>query len=300
MRTLTTYIALPLLAVASTAVAQVATSDGYRMVWEDTFDGTELNVTDSWNIEVNGDGGGNHELQYYNSDNVSVGVEPASGASCLILTARAENMNGKTATSGRVNTKHKVYTQYGKVEARIKLPSTADGLWPAFWLLGEDITEQGWPRCGEIDVLEMGHSNGIKNNVQDRLFNGACHWGVSHRHHLYNAQDSVASYSLQDGNFHLYTVVWEPDCIKMYLDRDVYPDAAPYYTLDITDKSSADACGNFFNKPYFIILNLAVGGDYPGIYDVKDITALSEGDAQMYIDYVRIYQRNEDTSMNKK
>lgn len=290
MRVSATYI-LPLyLLWIATATAQNTVAPDYSLVWEDTFDGEALNVAEYWNIEENGNGGGNHELQYYSRDNVAVGIEPVSGESCLILTARKENLNGKTATSGRVNTKHKVCARYGKIEARIKLPSTADGLWPAFWMLGEDISQEGWPRCGEIDILEMGHSEGIKNNTQGRLFNGACHWGMSYKAHHYDAQDLVASYSLQDGEFHLYTLEWNADSIVMYLDKDVHPDVAPYYYMDIAEKSTPDSGGYFFHKPFFIVLNLAVGGDYPGIYDVEQITALSQGDALMYIDYVRIYQ----------
>lgn len=275
--------------------------DAYTLVWEDNFDMPSLNETEWWNIEVNGDGGGNHELQYYCRNNVSVGEDKNSGERCLILTARKENHNGKTATSGRVNTRHKITTRYGKIEARIKLPDTADGLWPAFWLLGDDITHVGWPRCGEIDVLEMGHADGIKNGTQATLFNGACHWGVSYKNVQHNAQSAISSYSLQDGKFHLYTLEWDRDSIKMYLDKDVYPDVLPYYTIDITHVSSPDSCGNFFHKPFFIVFNLAVGGDYPDIHNIEAVTALSHGEANMYVDFVRIYRKNDvEITMNNR
>ena len=269
--------------------------DGYRLVWQDSFEGLNLDEARYWNIEVNGDGGGNHELQYYGRENVSVGVEPESGASCLILTARCDEKAGRVITSGRVNTKDKVCPTFGKIEARIKLPRTQDGLWPAFWLLGNDYSLEGWPRCGEIDIMEMGHIDGIKASTQDRLFNGACHWGVSHKQVNSLVQAQLSPYDLQDGNFHLFTLEWDENTIKMFLDKDENPDAEPYYSVDITDTSAPESCGNFFRKPFFIIFNLAVGGEFTGIQHVDGITALDNGEANMYIDYVRIYQRNTDT-----
>src|SRR5690606_33820583 len=93
-------------------------------------------------------------------------------------TAKKETFGGKPATSGRINSVGKKYFKHGKVEASIKLPKTANGLWPAFWMMGNDYPTVGWPACGEIDILEMGHSKGITNKTQDRFFNGALHWGI--------------------------------------------------------------------------------------------------------------------------
>ncbi len=258
----------------------------YELVWEDTFEGTALDET-HWNIEVNGNGGGNNELQYYRRDNVSVGVEPESGASCLILTARRETYGEHQATSGRINTKGKVYMTHGKIEASIKLPCTADGLWPAFWMMGNDYPVVGWPRCGEIDILEMGHADGIKSATQDRLFNGALHYGVSYRNVQHTVQSAVSDYGLQDGKFHLYTLVWDENRIAMYLDNA----EQPYYVADISRVAEENDCGNFFHKPFFIILNLAVGGEFTGIQQIEKITALADGSAAMYVDYVRVYQQ---------
>ena len=131
----------------------VPKKDGYKLVWKDNFDGSALN-RDYWNVEVNGSGCGNNELQYYvdNADNVAV----RDGN--LVITARRQDYDGHAFTSGRVNTCGKVGFTYGIVEARIKLPKTANGLWPAFWMMGDDIKECGWPACGETDVLEMGAS----------------------------------------------------------------------------------------------------------------------------------------------
>ena len=144
----------------------------YRLVWSDEFNANVLNAN-VWNIEVNGNGGGNNELQYYRAENVSVGSEPSTGKGCLILTARKENYAGKNATSGRITSQNNVTFTHGMIEASIKMPHTANGLWPAFWMMGNDISTVGWPACGEIDILEMGHATGIANGTQDRYFNGA-------------------------------------------------------------------------------------------------------------------------------
>lgn len=282
---------LSLLCVACCGMCSAVAGNAYDLVWEDDFTGTTLNESQHWNVEVNGDGGGNRELQYYSRENVSVGLDPESGASCLILTARKCEMNGKNATSGRVNTRNKVCAAHGKIEARIKFPRTADGLWPAFWLLGNDYSSVGWPRCGEIDVVEMGHADGIKNATQDRYFNGACHWGVSHTDVKHFVQNATAEYDLQDGDFHLFTIEWDEHSIKMYLDRDRNPEVAPYFVAPIGDRSKPDSPGHFFHKPFFILFNLAVGGEFTGIEQIEDVTALAGGEAKMYIDYVRVYRR---------
>ena len=126
----------------------------YKLVWQDLFDSEELDES-VWNIEVNGNGGGNNELQYYSGNNVSIGAEPETGKHCLILTAKKESYQGKSATSGRINSKGKKYFKYGRIEASIKLPKTANGLWPAFWMMGNDYDQVGWPKCGEIEDSRM-------------------------------------------------------------------------------------------------------------------------------------------------
>jgi beta-glucanase (GH16 family) len=266
---------------------------GYTLTWSDDFSDTLLNMQ-NWNIEVNGDGGGNSELQYYRAGNISVGCEPQSKRKCLILTATKEAFGGKPATSGRINSMDKQLFTHGRIEASIKLPRTANGLWPAFWMMGNDYNQVGWPHCGEIDILEMGHANGVKNATQDRYFNGACHWGLSWNSGAYPnyARASTWSYSLQD-TFHLFTLLWDEDDIKMHLDLDRYPDGEPYYEMSIKDKSSDNAPGRYFNKNFFILFNLAVGGNFPQIRDIDKITALSGGEAKMYVDFVRVYKKIE-------
>lgn len=265
--------------------------DGYKLVWEDRFAEGSLNKS-NWTIEVNGNGGGNNELQFYREENVTIGKEPKTEKTCLILTAKKEQFGGKQFTSGRLITKGKKFFKYGKIEASIKLPKTANGLWPAFWMMGNDFDQVGWPQCGEIDILEMGHANGIKNGTQDKYFNGAMHWGIwkpTGGNPMY-AKDNTASYGLQD-DFHLYTVIWDENAVKMYLDLDKNPNASPYFEMAITNKADDNSPGRYFHKDNFILLNLAVGGHFPGIQNASQVTALNSGQAQMYIDFVKVYQK---------
>lgn len=270
-------------------------TDGYSLVWQELFDGQELNPL-RWDIEVNGSGGGNNELQYYTDrvENVRLG-DDGNGNGCLILTARRENYSGKNFTSGRVNSKNRIAFKHGKIEASIKLPRTANGLWPAFWMMGNDYDEVGWPKCGETDILEMGNAEGIKHGTQERFFNGACHWGQSWPAASY-AKSTTKTYSLQDGEFHLFTVIWDENAISMYVDLDRQPNQNPYYKIDIPadDPDNEWSAGNYFHKDNFILFNLAVGGDFTGLHKASDITALNDGngnEASMYVNYVRIYQR---------
>lgn len=296
----TGLIASALMAMALPALAaepQVGTgeTDGYKLVWQDLFDGTSLNL-DRWNIEVNGDGGGNNELQYYTArlDNVRVG-DDGEGNGCLILTAKKEVYNGKQCTSGRITTKNKIAFKHGKIEAAIKLPQTANGLWPAFWMMGNDFDQVGWPRCGETDIMEFGNATGIANGTQDRYFNGACHWGTAWNDHRQHANAITNSYSLQDGEFHIYTCIWDQDKVAMYVDLDKNPNASPYYIMTIPETTTDQTHpGYYFHKENFILFNLAVGGNFPGIWDINGITALNEGNnyqQSMYVNYVKIYQK---------
>lgn len=266
-------------------------NNGYTLVWQDLFNDSQLNK-DNWKIEINGNGNGNAELQYYRAENITLGKDPDSQKSCLIITAKKENYEGRSFTSGRLNTDGKHKFTYGKIEASIKLPKTANGLWPAFWMLGADYSTVNWPRCGEIDILEMGHIDGIKANKTDKYLNGACHWGYYEGSGYPNyAKFSTAPYSLQDGSFHLFTLIWDEKAIKMYLDLDKNPDVAPYYEMDISGKADDKAPGNYFNKDHFIIFNLAVGGRFTGILKPEEITALPENEARMYVDFVKVYQK---------
>lgn len=275
-------------------------TDGYRLVWQDLFDSGELN-TNRWNIEVNGDGGGNNELQYYTNRDANVRVgDDGRGNGCLILTAVREEYENHHFTSGRVNSFDKFTFTHGKIEASLKIPVTANGLWPAFWMMGNDIGQVGWPKCSETDIMEMGHGSGISRGVSDKLFNGALHWGTAWNHTGDIARDKINRYSLQDGEFHLFTVIWDDTHIAMYLDLDKNPDARPYLEAELTDMTEDNdrAIGKYFHKPNGILFNLAVGGNFPGIWNDAEITAVGpeQGDAaSYYINYVKVYQKGDDS-----
>ena len=314
-----------LLAFACLTIACQAQNE-YQLQWSDEFEGTELN-RDYWNVEDNARGGGNAELQYYTPRNISIEKHPTTGESCLVLTAKKEDYGNRPCTSARLNTQDKVTVHYGKVEARIAFPYTADGLWPAFWMLGNNLAKnlgnnddvdktkaalakQGrvvWPKCGEIDICEMGHHKGIENGTQDRYFNGACHWGESFNNGAYPNVGGfyTADYPVQ-GDFHLFTLVWTEDSIAMYLDQDKYPETAPYFQLSLRNKE-VNQPGNYFNHPFYLVLNLAVGGFFPNMpaaekyptritFDdpsFQRVTALpADGTpVKMYVDYIRVYTK---------
>ena len=298
----------------------------WKLVWSDEFEGTELN-TAYWNIEDNARGGGNAELQYYSPNNVSIECHPVTGERCLVLTAKREDYRNRPCTSARLNTQDKVTVEYGKIEARIAFPHTADGLWPAFWMLGnnlatnlgdnDDIDKQVaeleregrvvWPKCGEIDICEMGHKNGIEAGTQDRYFNGACHWGESFNNGAYPnvGQFQTWDYPVQ-GDFHMFTLEWTEDSIAMYLDQDLYPEVEPYFQLSLRGKEINEP-GHYFNHPFYLVLNLSVGGffpdmpaaeKYPEVITADDpsfirVTALPEDGTpvKMYVDYIRVYKK---------
>lgn len=298
----------------------------WQLVWNDEFDGESLNEA-YWNVEDNARGGGNAELQYYAPKNVTIERHPETGERCLVLNAQREEYGNRPCTSARLNTQDKVTVEYGKVEARIAFPHTADGLWPAFWMLGnnlatnlgdnddvdkrlEELAKEGrvvWPKCGEIDICEMGHRTGIELGIQDRYFNGACHWGESFNNGAYPnyGQFCTADYPVQ-GDFHLFTLIWTEDSIAMYLDRDQYPDVTPYFQLSLRGKEVNEP-GHYFNHPFYLVLNLSVGGffpdmpaaeKYPEVIPSDDpsflkVTALPEDGTpvKMYVDYIRVYKK---------
>lgn len=298
----------------------------WKLVWSDEFDEPTLN-TAYWNTEDNARGGGNAELQYYTPNNISIERHPVTKDQCLVLKAQRENYRNRPCTSARLNTQNKVTVEYGKVEARIAFPYTANGLWPAFWMLGNnlatnlgnnddvdkkkaELAKQGrvvWPKCGEIDICEMGHHYGIEHGIQDRYFNGACHWGESFNSGAYPnfGQFTTAEYPVQ-GDFHLFTLIWTEDSIAMYLDQDIYPDVLPYFQLSLRDKE-INAPGHYFNHPFYIVLNLSVGGFFPNMPAAEKYPELITSDdpsfqrvtalpadgtpVKMYVDYIRVYKK---------
>ncbi|MBQ6790362.1 MAG: glycoside hydrolase family 16 protein [Paludibacteraceae bacterium] len=271
------------------AVVVMAQGD-YQLVWNEDFIEETLDRA-VWNIEVNGDGGGNNELQYYCEQGVSLGVEPTTGKHCLILTATKEEYKNRHCTSGRVNSKNRMTYTFGMIEARIKFPNTANGLWPAFWQMGNNYDQVGWPKCGETDIIELGHQSAFSNGTQDRYFNGAMHVGPKWDAVWSDAQSVTWDYSVED-TFHIVTMVWTPNSIDMYMDRAKNPN--PYFHAALEPNDDANYNRQLvFGKPNFVIANLAVGGNFPGIFDINKITALADGPRSVYIDWIRIWQRGD-------
>jgi len=214
-------------------------------------------------------------------------------------------------TSGRVNTYNTFSFQYGRMDVSVKLPQTANGLWPAIWLMGTNyngyssdgtqivVPQSNWPTCGEIDIVEMGAKEGIIQGTQDRFLSRGTHWGAiladySHPSYCINNNYSV---SLQD-DFHLFTFIWDATTIKMYINPsldenlNLLPTNTPYYEMQIDVLDGSYPVGDYFHKPFFVIFNLAVGGDFSQIYDMDRITALNHGnqyEANMYIDFIRVF-----------
>jgi len=262
-------------------------TDGYQLVWQDLFDQGSLN-TKVWNPQNSTK---SPELEQYLPANVSVGIEPHSGQSAMILTAKKENYGGMTCTSGKVNTQKNMYFQYGKLEARIRIPKTANGLWPAFWFMGEDFASGvAWPACGEIDLMEMGSASAYSAGTQEKFVNETLHWG--------NGSDKGSgksytwNYSLQD-TLHLYTLIWDANSIKMYIDLDKTPDppSNTYTSWTTTYNSSNANIGYYFNKPFYIIINLAIGGGFPNVNNINNVTAFNtDPEPKMYVESVKLYQ----------
>ena len=284
---------ISLLAIVIGCILSSCAKSEWELVWSDEFDGTELD-TAYWNVEDNSRGGGNAELQYYSPNNVSIERHPVSGENCLVLSARREDYRNRPCTSARLNTQDKMTVCYGKIEARIAFPHTADGLWPAFWMLGnnlatnlgdnDDVDRQAaqlakegrvvWPKCGEIDICEMGHHTGIENGTQDRYFNGAAHWGESFNNGAYPNVGGfyTADYPVQ-GDFHLFTLVWTEDSIAMYLDSITQP----YFHPDMPAEEKYP---------------LLITADDPSFQRVTALPA-DGTPVKMYVDYIRVYkQRN--------
>ncbi len=233
----------------STAPAPAQT---YQQVWADEFDN---GLSPSWKFETGGGGWGNNEKQFYQAANATV----AGGE--LRITARRENVGGMPYTSARLKTEGLKEFTYGKVEARIKMP-LGQGLWPAFWMLGSNIGAVGWPKCGEIDVMEH-------INAENKVY-GTIHWD-SNGHAQYGGNTTTTP-----ADYHIYSVEWTPTFIKWFVDGN------QYHVVDITNGVGGT---EEFQRPFFLLLNLAVAGDWPG--PAVDESTLP---ATLFVDYVRVYQ----------
>ncbi len=244
-------------------LAVVSVPDNMTLLWSDEFDGTALDEA-KWSFEIgNNNGWGNKELEYYTRSPQNCGLHDSS----LVITARNENHQGCNYTSARITTKGKFSFRYGKIEARIKTPY-GKGIWPAFWLLGENIGSVGWPSCGEIDIMELIGGGGTNEST----VHGTIHWEENGCARHQGGHFSLAGSRLSD-DFHLFGVNWDSHKILFYIDDSVY--------LEIP--LASDALKALKNK-FFIILNVAVGGQWPGNPDGTTVFPQA-----MMVDYVRVY-----------
>lgn len=242
-----------------------------KLVWSDEFDGNAVDES-NWTFDIGRgmNGWGNQELQYYRKENATV----ANGL--LTITAKRENFRGAQYTSSRIKTQGKWEFQYGRIEVRAKVPY-GQGIWPAFWTLGHDFGTVGWPKCGEIDILEMvgGGQGGERSVLRDDTVVSSIHYEQTDGQHWHNGATYTISNGILHDSFRVYSIIWDENYIYSFID------GVQYGVQQITDANRYDE----FHKPHFLLLNLAVGGIWPG-YPDKYTTF-----PQVYqIDYVRVYQ----------
>jgi beta-glucanase (GH16 family) len=228
------------------------------IVWSDDFDSPGPPNSAKWGYDIGANNGwGNNEKQYYTDRTDNAVVE--GGFLKIIL--KKENYQGSAYTSARLLTKGKFSFKYGKIEIRAKLPA-GGGTWPAIWMLGDNLSTAGWPACGEIDIME--HTGNLLNKIYSTL-----HYGPSVAGHLQSGGNKVISNATTE--FHVYKAEWTPGTIKFFVDD------APIYTF--VNNSTLP-----FNQNFFIILNVAMGGNFVGTIDPNFTSGTME------IDYVRVYQ----------
>jgi beta-glucanase (GH16 family) len=260
-------------ATASDAVLQAAES-GWTLVWSDEFKGPDGSRPDpaKWKFDVGGNGWGNDELEYYTNRPENSFIRGGN----LVIQAQEESFTGsdhmtRDYTSARLTTQGLFAQAYGRFEARIKIPR-GQGLWPAFWLLGNNFGKTGWPACGEIDIME---------NIGREPFSihGSMH-GPG-----YSADLGITSeYKLPRGgqffdDFHVFAIEWEPKVVHFFVDQELY--------ATFTPSRLPPGMRWVFDHPFFIILDVAVGGDWPGPPDSTTVFP-----QVMLVDYVRVYKRS--------
>lgn len=255
------------LAIPKTGYVSPESYGGYKLVWRDEFEGNVL--SSDWVFEL-GDGcptlcgWGNNELQWYRKENVKV----ENGY--LIIQARQENFGGKNYSSSRIKTQGKQSFKFGRVDIRATLPK-GQGIWPALWMLGDNIGQVGWPKCGEIDIMEMvGGEGTAKNNT----VHGTVHWDNNGSHAEFGGFVTLREGIFND-NFHVFSIIWDEKKIVWLLDNE------PYHEIDITPANLSE-----LRESFFFLFNVAVGGNWPGNPDGSTIFP-----QQMVIDYVRVFQK---------
>jgi beta-glucanase (GH16 family) len=228
----------------------------WKLVWSDEFNYEGVPDTLNWGNEVGFIR--NNELQYYTARRPENSVVRNGN---LLIIGRKEAYRNAGYTSASLVTDGKHSWTYGKIEARIKLPK-GQGMWPAFWMLGQNRHHVGWPMCGEIDIME--HIN------NEDILHGTLHW------HNEKHVSSGSTIPCKADQFHNYVIEWDPEAVKWFLDGD------KYWEVSIRDSVNSTA---ELHKPFYIILNLAIGGNWP-----KNPDASTQFPDTMYVDYVRVYQ----------
>ena len=237
-------------------------AQNWQLVWSDEFDSTSINTL-NWTKETGGNGWGNNELEYYTNRDTNAFIENGH----LVIQVLKENYSNRNYTSARLKTQSKKLFKYGKIEASIKLPC-GQGIWPAFWTLGQNISSVGWPKCGEIDIMEM-----IGGQNRENTVHGTAHWDNNGQHAQYGNSYTLTSGIFAD-DFHKFAIIWTEQYIKWYVDDHLYN------TIDITSSGLSE-----FHNDFFILLNVAVGGNWPGSPDASTVFP-----QRMEVDYVRVYQ----------
>ncbi len=241
-----------------------APAQTWTLIWADEFNGTTLDGS-SWNVEVNNYGGWNNELQYYTDRPENVRVESGN----LVIEGRSENYLNRNYTSARLNSNGKRSWQYGKIEARMKLPY-GNGMWPAFWMMGNTGS---WPANGEIDIMEMVGGNGC-NDCADNLTYGNHHWQGTNGLQSAGTVSPALVPGIYHDAFHVFSIEWDAVQINWFID------GLQFYSSNITATSKSE-----FHQPFYILLNLAIGGNWPGSPDASTVFP-----QQLLVDYVRVYQ----------
>jgi beta-glucanase (GH16 family) len=228
----------------------------WEMIWNDEFNNSILDNS-KWINDVGGNGWGNNEAQFYTAGSANLTMNNGFAT----ITAKAQQLGSNQYTSAKIISKNLFDVKYGKIEGRMKCPM-GKGLWPAFWMLGSNIDTVSWPQCGEIDIME--HIN------NEPKIHGTAHWNnVGHQYlgGIINTDPTL---------FHTYSIVWDANSIKWYMDDQLY------YILNISNNTNGT---EEFHKKFYLILNLAVGGNWPGYPDASTVFP-----AELVIDYIRVYK----------
>ena len=258
---------------AAQNAAPKSESPAWKLTWSDEFNGPNGSAVDAskWVSESGGGGWGNDELEYYTARLDNATQQDGN----LIIQVRQEKYTGvdgiaRNYTSARLKTLSKFSQTYGRFEARIKIPG-GQGIWPAFWMMGNDIDKIGWPACGEIDVME-------NIGKEPALVHGTIHGPGYSGEHGITASYGFPSHQIFADDFHVYAVEWEPAAIRFYVDGHLYTTVTP------TDLPKGARW--VYDHPFFLLLNVAVGGGWPGSPDASSVFPQT-----MLVDYVRVYER---------